>query len=203
MVVADRKYPYRPALTLTLILCFLNFLHCREFIFFTHRIRMANNNSSLNLNFSNAESYESTEKTNAYYTINVHDLEFQLLYRISGIRRSCLIIDKQGTECGSIYVDENENDEAKELLLSNVIFKPSCTINGEMNRGLPTIYMLRSLLCFAIKMLPEYPYVVFMDDSKISCILPDNTTTISVSLAYLEFVLTVRKNGLNRLVFPI
>lgn len=128
-----------------------------------------------------------------YYRLAMDALEFQLLYKEIGIRKAVYCIDSKGKECASIYVDENieepENNTV-ELLLSKVIYKPQCVIGHSMARGEPTIKMLRALLSFAIKMIPKYPYIVFMDDSHIDCKLPGMNIKKEISLANLEFFLS-------------
>jgi len=135
---------------------------------------------------------EQPEPIDTYYRISSDNLEFQLLYRIMGSRKGCYIIDKQGKECGAIYVDENEDDEeneTRELVMVKVAYKPQCSIGRQMVRGESTIKMIKLLLCFTIKMIPSFDYISFMDDSYIDCVLPNNTHYTHISIAYLYFIM--------------
>lgn len=101
-------------------------------------------------------------------------LNFNYCIKKIGDRISCYVIDNKGKECGTIYIVEDEYNDTRELLLSNVIYKPGCSIRSNMKRGVNTIKMIRSLLCFAMKKIPKYPYIVITDESYIRCVLPGN-----------------------------
>jgi len=127
-----------------------------------------------------------------YFKIAIDGLEFQYLYKEIGARKAVFVIDKNGKECASIYVDvnyEEEDNNTRELLLSKVIYKPSCTFNGDMTRGLPTVRMLKGLMVFAMKKIPGFQYIVFTDDSKITCEISGMNKQVDIPLALFEFVL--------------
>ena len=46
-----------------------------------------------------------------YFKIAIDGLEFQYLYKEIGARKAVFVIDKNGKECASIYVDVNYEEE--------------------------------------------------------------------------------------------
>ena len=137
---------------------------------------------------SNKESDKESNNnyTDKYYTIELNEHKFQIQI-IHKEKPQFVILDMKGHRCIDIYV-QIIADEPR-LYLSQVLYRPSCTIGKVMDRGTGTVNMIKALLITVMKQT-DFDKVFLRDKSTIDCIIPpDNTSTIPISLPTLHFII--------------
>lgn len=103
-----------------------------------------------------------------YIKATIGDYEYQIHKQVrEGGQVILAIIGKDGAECA--HMKFNYNDPEKELVLSGLSYKKKCRIGAEMERGIQTVYMIKSLLIYALQEYPEFDYVGLMDMSSREC----------------------------------
>jgi len=103
-----------------------------------------------------------------YIEATIGEFKYQIHKEVySGGQVIIAIIGKDGNEC--VHMKFNYNDPEKELVLSGLSYKKICRIGVEMESGLQTVYMIKSLILYALQEFPEFDYVGFMEDSSRKC----------------------------------
>ena len=99
------------------------------------------------------------------------------------------IVDTRGYDCVRIVVQRKSVDNTNRLYLSQVTYRPTCTIEGSMQRGLQTVRMVKTLLIAVMNDTTEYDRVYLTDKSEVDCILPnEDNVAFRVSLGLLKFI---------------
>jgi hypothetical protein len=92
------------------------------------------------------------------------------------------ILDSHGHDCVHIIVQKNR------LYLSQVTYRPTCTIGKRMERGSPTVKMVKTLLK-KVMQDTTYDRIFLTDQSEIDCILPgDDDVAFRINLPMLSFI---------------
>lgn len=133
------------------------------------------------LNHNNENEWEPEIHDEKYINATIYDYTFQIIDYHTGSRHFIRVIDKYGKDCIHMYYDIIE-DEPAELTLYGLSFKPTCLIGRDMHRGKPTDYMIKVLLMYAMKELPQFDIVTLKDLSHFECILPENKHSIEIDL---------------------
>ena len=134
---------------------------------------------------NNSESYGDLQET--YYKTTIGGMTFQILKLFSEQYAQYTILDARGRDCVHITIQMRRN--SKRAYMSQVMYRPSCTMGETMSRGASTIQMVKALLIFVMRD-EQYTCVCLKDKSEVDCILPDDENpAFKMSLATLSFML--------------
>lgn len=126
-------------------------------------------------------------RTEEYYRTTIDGIQFQIYFQQIGNIKYYQIIDKRGNDCVRISMDMG--DPERELFMGGLSYKPSCSLDITLPRGNGTVSMIKAALIFAMKMNPELQYIVFSDDSHFDCMIPGESTYISIPLHTHNFII--------------
>jgi hypothetical protein len=141
---------------------------------------MSNTNNNT-LNLTNFTDWRKNIQNEKYVRATLNEYTFQILDYQEGSRHFIRLIDRHGKDCIHMYYDDIE-DEDVELTLYGLSYKPTCLIGRDMHNGKPTEYMIKSLLIYAMKELPQFTTITFKDTSHFDCILPEDKGVVEIDL---------------------
>lgn len=143
--------------------------------------------SDSNTNFENNNISEQDDLSEEYYTLTINNNTFQILKLFSDKYAQYTILDNRGRDCVNISIQVRRNESR--AYLSQVIYRPTCTVGETMMRGASTINMVKALLIMVMRHT-DFDKIYLKDKSEIDCILPDEETTVyKISLGLLSFIL--------------
>ena len=140
-----------------------------------------------NTEFENNNMSEHDDMLEEYYKVTINNNTFQILKLFSDNYRQYTILDNRGRDCVNVSIQLRR--DVNRAYLSQVLYRPTCTIGETMIRGLSTVNMVKALLIMVMRDT-DFDKIYLKDKSEIDCVLPDEESTVyKISLGLLSFIL--------------
>jgi hypothetical protein len=142
------------------------------------------NNTDFENDVARTEDY-----TEVYFRATVCGAEFQILKLESPTHAQYAVLDTRGRDC--VHMTLQTRRDTPRLYLSQIQYRPTCTIGEPMQHGMTTQCMVKALLLTVMNDLPpSYDRVYLKDMSTIECVLPSSNDSFPIPLAPFRFVIT-------------